>query len=176
MVSRVILCAITLFATIAFAQTKPTNDDGPWHKIKSADGHTKSKPVTIKFQPGTAKFRITFKSTADKDENDRPNPSASIRFGVLSETKRDVEDKPVNWQQVENVSYGKPGETLVRTYDVGLAKDGRGKWFQVVVTGYLSTYEVTIEDQSADDSARSSKSKSKSKKKKDDPDDADKDK
>ena len=166
---------IVLLCTFVLAQTKPS-EDGPWHKIKSAEGHTKSKVTAIKFQPGTAKFRVTYKSTADEDDKGRPNPSSSIRFGLMSETKRDVEDKPVNWSQVENVSYGKPGDTVVRTYDVGLAKDGRGKWFQVVVTGYLSTYEVTIEDQSADDSAKPAKSKSKKKKDKDDSGNTDKDK
>src|SRR5690348_5085369 len=149
MLYRVMSLTILLSCAMVFAQTKPSND-GPWHKIKSAEGHTKSKVTAIKFQPGTARFRITFKSAADKDDRGNPNPSASIRFGLLSETKRDVDDKPVNWSQVENVSYGKPGDTVVRTYDMGLAKDGRGKWFQVVVTGYLSTYDVTIEDQSVD--------------------------
>src|SRR5262245_33043315 len=99
--------AIVLLATLAIAQTKPSPpNDGPWHKIKSADGHTKSKTVSVKFQPATAKFRITLKSTADKDQQDRAHPSASIRFALMSETQRDVDDKPVNWSQVEIISYG----------------------------------------------------------------------
>ena len=168
MIRRITSVSIVLLCTIALAQTKPSSPDeeGPWHKIKSAQGHTKNKPVVVKFQPGTAKWRVTISSTADKDDKDRPNPSSSIRVALMTETQRDVEGKPVNWAPSDVlIEHAKPGASVTKTYNSGLTKDGKEKWFQLVITGYLAEYDLTVEDQSADDSA---KSKSKSKKKKDD--------
>jgi hypothetical protein len=161
MIQRVMLTAVVLLTSFAVAQTRPSkSSEATWNKIKSSEGHTKSRPVTIKFQPGTRAFRVTIKTTADKDERDRPNPSSSIRLALMTETLRDVEDKPVNWRQVDDIYYGKPGETFTESYDFPLGKDSQGKWFQVVITGYLARYDVTIEDQSAGKSSKSKKKKS----------------
>jgi hypothetical protein len=173
MIRRITSLAVLLICTIALAQTdspssKPSDSEsGPWHKIKSATGHTKSKPVMVKFQPGTTKWRLSIKATADKDTSGRANPSANIRVALMAETLRDVDDKPVNWSQVDTICNGKPQDIDARLFTNGLAKDGKGKWFQLVISGYLTDYEVTIEDQSADDSAKAAKSKSKKKKDKD---------
>ncbi|CAN5330927.1 hypothetical protein BH09PLA1_BH09PLA1_24360 [soil metagenome] len=146
--------------------TKPADSaGGPWHKIKSADGHTKPKPIAVKFQPATSKWRLTISTSADKEKNGRDNPSSNVRAELMIETKRDVSDKPVNWSQVEIIRNGKVGAPDIRTYDNGLDKDGKPRWFQLMITGYLAEYTVIIEDQSADDSA---KAKTKKKKKSDD--------
>ncbi|MBC8108539.1 MAG: hypothetical protein H7Z14_18280 [Anaerolineae bacterium] len=169
MIRRITSLAIVLLCTIAFAQsdspsTKPSDSaSGPWHRIKSASGRTKSKPVMVKFQPGTQKWRVSIKASADTGDNGRPNPSANLRVALMVETLRDVEDKPVNWSQVDILCNGKPQTVETKTYSNGMGKDGKSKWFQLVITGYLSDYEVTVEDQSADDAAKAAKPKKKKK-------------
>lgn len=163
MLGRITSLGIVLLCSFAVAQTKPSPDDGPWHKVKSASGHTKSKPVMVKFQVGTPKWRLTFKSTADKDTTGRSNPSSSIRVALMTATILDVEGKPANWSQVDVICNGKPGDPNVKIYSNGLDKDGKEKWFQLVITGYVSEYEVMVEDQSADDAAKAAKTKKKKK-------------
>ena len=175
MIRRITSLAIVLICSIAMAQTKPADESGNWNKVKSASGHTKSKPVFVKFQPGTKAFRVTIKTIADMDERDRPHPSSNVRLALMTETQRDVEDKPVNWRQVDDIYYGKPGETLVETYTFDLDKNGKGKWFQIAISGYLAQYEITIEDQSPGKASKPKASKKKKKSDKTDDDDADQD-
>ena len=118
----------------------------------------------VKFLVGTPKWRLTVKSTADKDTTGRSNPSSSIRVALMTATIRDVEGKPANWSQVDVVCNGKPGDTNVKVYNDGLSKDGQEKWFSLVITGYVTDYEVTVEDQSADDAAKAAKPAKKKKK------------
>lgn len=169
MLAKLSLITLVLYLTaVATAQdnsssTKPS-DSGPWHKIKSAEGHTKSKPVMVKFLVGTQKWRVTIKTSADKDNAGQSNPSSTLRIAVMTETIRNIENKPANWSQVDVLYDGKPGDSGVKVYSDGLSNDGQGKWFQLVITGYLSEYEVKVEDQSADDSPKASKPTKKKKK------------
>lgn len=152
---------IVLLCTIALAQTKPS-DDGPWHKVKSEEGIARGTPKIIKFKLATQRWRVTMSSSEDTSEGRGAN--ATIRVALLSETVRDIDDKPVNWTQVAVLFDGKAGGSGSKVFENGLDKSGNPKWFQLVITGHRANYDVLIEDQSADDTAK----KSKKKKKKDD--------
>src|SRR5213075_1059627 len=154
---RLISLSILLLCTIALAQsdspsTKPTSDSGPWHKMKSDDGTARGTPHAIKFKVATARWRVTMNTSEDTSEGHGAN--STIRVALMTETMRDTDDKPVNWAQVAVLCDGKAGASGSKVFDNGLDKSGNSKWFQLVITGHRTTYDVVIEDQSSDDSAK----------------------
>ena len=163
---RLTLLAILLLCTITLAQsdspsTGPSDDNGPWHKVKSDDGTARGTPKIVKFKVATKRWRVTMNTSEDTSEGRGAN--ATIRVALMTETIRDIDDKPVNWTQVAVLCDGRAGASGTRVFDNGLDKSGNPKWFQLVITGHRAEYDVVIEDQSSDDAAKSAKSKKKKK-------------
>jgi hypothetical protein len=161
---RLTLLVILLLCTITFAQsdspsTKPSDDSGPWHKVKSDDGTARGTPRTVKFKVATRRWRVRMNTSEDTSEG--PGANATIRVALMTETMRDIDDKPVNWTQVAVLCDGKAGASGTKVFDNGLDKSGKPKWFQLVITGHRAEYDVVVEDQSSDDAAKGAKKKKK---------------
>lgn len=144
-------------------RSEPNNDGPSWNKVKSAQGIAKARLTHVKFAVKTQNWRLKIKTAAVAPGPNNP-ADGSIRLALMVESKRDTENKPMNWQQVMVIWDGKPGEDGSKVFDSGPTKDGEEKWFDVTIVGHNSTYEITVDDQSSDGKAKSkSKSKSKSK-------------
>src|SRR5215213_3184916 len=124
-----LLALVLCISALAVAQdsspsSQPANSDkGHWHKIKSDDGDARGTPKIIKFKVGTQRWRVTM--TTSEDTSEGPGANGTIRVALLTETMRDIDDKPVNWTQVAILCDGKAGASGTKVFDNGLDKAGK---------------------------------------------------
>jgi hypothetical protein len=123
------------------ATSKPSGE-AHWHKFKSSKGDAKTKGTFIKFEPTTDKFRVTITAKPTTD-----GVASRLRTALMVETKRDQDDEPRNWEQVQEIAQGEPKNVDPMEFTGGLDKDGKPKWYAISVSGQKCHYEIVIEDQ-----------------------------
>jgi hypothetical protein len=123
--------------------TRKSNDDShAWVTVKTFSGTTSSKEKDLKFCITTKPWRVSFSTTKTGSVD-----STHIRGALMVETIRDQNDQPKNWKQLDVLFDGEAGVEGKNQFEDGVDDSGQPKWFEIVITGMGTKYNVTVEDQ-----------------------------